>query len=310
MHVDAATVCTLPFFLLAALAMSNRDLSGKLKFTVPFTMRLRFPSIRRFFFYDLLFSLVFFLAAILLSKVAVRPLFEAQQADRLGLSKHFYALSIVLSGFLWPSLSEFTIAIGTAGRGTALSLGRLRDYFLGGPMVDSINNHLRTEIEAYVDRVCAALADAPKTLERLLPETADLGAARTLLMGLAERDLESLYLRVSRLQMIPLVDRSKPLMRVADMRAQEEQAFYDARIWSIVHLALAKCPAPFARERFETLQLNARSLLRARVAAGAMWIVMISMFSSAATLYVRYSIEDYDRVGATNVSPAGNIYSR
>jgi hypothetical protein len=277
-------VLCLPLFFATAWLRSNRALGSTLSYNLPLSLRWRFPCIRWYWLCELVLSTVALAIYSPLAGMSGR-LFPPSGASLLpgletanGVSHLSYPMAAVTLGFLWPQISSFSIAMGAARQ--RLSLGAVRDYLLGGPITHSINSRLQAEVSSYVGRILAAVDDAGESgaqilqalgLARSLPATPEAREQlRETLMKRAEADFESLYLLVGQVKMVPLMDRRRPLMKVADMTAQEEEKLYQAGVETVgdlVHRArrgVAGLPA----DRLEVLRRNAHRLLGQRLRMG------------------------------------------
>lgn len=277
MKIPIATLY-LPLYFITAWAMSNRKLADKLKYNLPLSLRSQCPSIRHFWFYDLLFSTMALPLVIVATNLAVKNLLEDVPGGQEQLAGLFYTLSYVLMGFVWPRVATISLSFGEDDTSKAsLSIGRLRDYFLGGPVLQSVNDNLRREIESFVDRVLEAIVASPDVFMPMLRQNgnrewrdgtklsdADIDEVRAQLMKCAETNFYLLYDQISRVEMIPLIDRHKPLMRVPQITFREERILYESGIRSIYKLYFCRPTAAvqgIAPERLQLLRRNARGLV-------------------------------------------------
>jgi hypothetical protein len=201
-----------------------------------------------------------------------------------------YPIAAVALGFLWPQIASFSISLGAARQ---VSLGAVRDYLLGGPATHSINSRLQVEVTAYVGRVLDAIEEADPAGAQMLEA---LGLARSLpltpeareqlheaLMKRAAADFESLYLLVGQVKNVPLLDRPRPLMKVLDMSAPEEQQLYEAGIETVGELVRRARGGVdgFTAERLQELRRNAQHLkgqrLRLGLSLAAIVVVVIGL---------------------------------
>lgn len=290
--------CCWALFLLTAWLRSTRVLRGRLRYTVPVSLLWKFPCIRSYWASDLAFSAIAYVAYL---PVAGLPgkLFEDSLAAKLlpylGVSNLSYPLAAILLGFVWPQISAVGITV-QEGQKQGMSLARLRDYFLGGPAIQSINSKLQVEVASYVERVIdAATADdsGQLILQAIgLPAmTSNSASARSelreALMRLAKEDFESFYLSVIKVRMLPVMDRRRPLMMVPDMTSQEEEKLYRAGIESVRGLIRGVgAAAGLPEDRLTTLRRNARRLVAQQIQFGvclvgiAVVVIAIGSFSS------------------------------
>ncbi|MBV9504630.1 MAG: hypothetical protein JO323_06440 [Acidobacteriia bacterium] len=275
MQVPMSTV-NLPLFFLTAWLMSNRDLTDKLKYNLNFSMRLASPVIWRFWLYDLLFSSMALPIAVGVSHAATFSLFS--QSDQSDLVKNLwvfvYPLCFALLGFFWPKFANVTL--GSAGSSTTISIAALRDRFLGGPMLQGINDELGREIEEYLDRLLVSIQSNPEAFAKYLcrkfgfsskdpnpigPQ--ELEGLRTAIAQCAAANFVEFYEEVCQMEMIPFRDRAKPLMKVPQMTSAEERLLYEAGIQSVWALCLAnRGPVSMSPERWRILRTNARRRVR------------------------------------------------
>jgi hypothetical protein len=298
-------VLCLPLFFATAWVRSNRSLGSVLSYSLPLSLRWRFPCIRWYWLCELVLSTVALAVYSPLAGLSGR-LFPPSGASIIpgletanGISHLSYPLAAVALGFLWPQISSFSVALG--GSRQRLSLGAVRDYLLGGPATHSINSRVQAEVVSYVGRILDAVDDAGPDGVQMLQE---LGLARRLaasaearqelretLLKRAQADFESLYLLVGQVRNVPLLGRPRPLMKVPDMTAQEEQRLYEAGVETVVGLVrrAGRGVGGFPAERLEELARNARALLRQRLRVGlslaAVVVVVLGLGLSARRLY-------------------------
>jgi hypothetical protein len=305
--MDISLGCCWGLFLFTAWLRSTRVLRGRLRYTVPLPLLWRFPCIRWYWVSDLALSAVAFVSYL---PVAGLPgkLFEdtlaATLTAYLGVSNLSYPLAAVLLGFLWPQISAVGITI-QEGQKQGLSLARLRDYFLGGPAIQSINSKLHVEVASYVERVVdAATADdsGPLMLQAIgLPASVSNDAAtrhelRQTLLKRAEEDFESLYLSVIKVRMLPVMDRRRPLMMVPNMTSQEEEKLYGAGIETVRALIRGVgAAAGLPQERLMTLRRNARRLVTQQIHFGlglvGIVVVVVAIGSLSSRLYYKEPVK-------------------
>jgi hypothetical protein len=283
----------LPLYLATAWMMANRGLTDQLKYRLPLSLRAQVPAIRRFWVYDLLFSTLALPFIMLASHAANYSLFANSHdgGARDGAWLAIYPPLFVLMGFLWPSLATFTIGFGPS-KMTA-SIGDLRDRFLRGPAIQTINDDLDRSVRDYVDRLLAEIRANPKLFEGYArreldstwtdpvhPTEVELEGLRGSILAHAEKNFAGTYAALGTVENIPFQDRAKPLMRVPRMTSQEEQWLYEAGIVSVRALRSAdRSPvAQISPERFQVLRNGALQLRRSRyrLAAG-LALVLISV---------------------------------
>lgn len=274
----------LPLYFSTAWAMSNRNLADKLKYNLPLALRWQCPSIWHFWLYDLLFSALALPVVIVATNVAVeRLLQDLPDTCQEQLAGVFFSFSYLMMGFFWPRVAAIRIAFGETETGKgSFSIGRLRDFFLGGPMVESVNANLQSEIDSYIDRVAEAMLASPSMFLPVLRQNGNPGGRagmrlshreadeiRAWILSRAETNFEQLYRQICRVEMIPLIDRHKPLMRVPQITFREEGALYESGIRSILGLSFCSHRAAhgLTPERFQALRRNARGLLTQRFKA-------------------------------------------
>jgi hypothetical protein len=177
----------------------------------------------------------------------------------------------------------------------------VRDYLLGGPVTNSINSRLQAEVSSYVGRIVDTMEDAGEAGPQILQA---LGLARKLatpeerqqlretLMTRARADFESLHLLVSQVKMVPLMDRRRPLMKIPEMTAQEEEKLYQSGIETVGDLAWkTRCGlAGFPAERLDLLRRNAHRVLGQRFRVGmsivAITVVVVGLGIGSRRLYI------------------------
>src|SRR5690242_16505961 len=232
MKVGFATLY-LPLYFITAWVMSNRNLSDKLRYNLPLSLQWQCPSIRRFWVYDLLFSTLALPAVIVATNIAVKKIMQGVLIGQPQLSGLFYALFYVLMGFAWRRAASISIGFGETSK-AFFNIGRLRDFFLRGPALASVNNNLQREIESFVDRVVEAITASPAVFTPLFRQNGnglsrvgtrvsrrEADEIRASLLKRAESDFQLLYGQICNVEMIPLIDRDKPLMRVPQITFRE-----------------------------------------------------------------------------------------
>jgi hypothetical protein len=315
----------LPLYLVTAWLMANRGLTDQLKYRLPFGLRMDVPAIRRFWAYDLLFSTLALPIVMVVSHTASYSLFanshDGGTADNAWLA--VYPPLFVLMGFLWPTLATFTVGFGTSKM--TVSIAELRDRFLGGPMIQTINGDLDRMISSYLDRLIAAIRANPKLFVAYVrrrfgstwPETErpmdeQLETLRSAILALCAKDFEAIYKEFGELENIPFRDRDKPLMRVPGMTSEEEEWLYQAGIVSVGELCSAKqSPAlQVPAERFQVFRNGAFRLRRARYKLAAGLVMVVICMAGAGTVFARITQGPIPHAGnaKTPVLSAANPY--
>jgi hypothetical protein len=220
-----------PLFLLTAWFRSSRHLSRRLRFKLPLSLQLGLREIRAFWAGELVIGSLAFVFLMGLAKPLPGWAMEKLPGLRVDAAYSNFALPLaaLALGLAWPNLASFSLGVGS--RKYALSLAALRDHVLGGAAIEAINRRLELEVASYIDRVIDAAKVDPEdtgagivqTLDlnlkgAKLNEPAALGEVTEALSRLARSDFASLFLRISQVRMIPLVDRPKP----PDARARHD----------------------------------------------------------------------------------------
>jgi hypothetical protein len=315
-----ATICgtlCLPLFLLAAWGMSYRSLSKRLEYRIPLSVQGRIPAIRKYWMWDLAVSGVAFAFFFLVLPVEylVGQVFQ-QFVDSDGLERS-HAVQPVLAfalGVFWPKVSAVSVSTGSGGQ--SLSLATLRDLLLGGQGIDTVNNHVEEIVDSYLRRVVDAMVSLGGPASVALQSAAGLqvaqmdaastqdrtGELRATLKASAVENLELLYLRVSAVKMIPLVDRPKPLMSVPSMTAWEEERLYHSGV-GIPQLMLGRATQAVTPERWAELRQNARTLITQRVTGMAAVAALIVAFVGGGLLLTPLLSAGSVKLGIQEVSP-------
>lgn len=306
---------SLPLFFVTAWAMSNRNLSAKLAYRLPLALRCKLPSIRMFWLIDLVFSAIPFVAIWQLANLPALLLDKFPVPVDPQVSYLVYPLSAALLGFMWPYVSEFSVALG-ANR-FSVSIGRLRDYFLGGPTIRSINARLTAEVESYINRVLA-IAGSPNessaaSVEALIVRMwmdsrgtrASIPELRDALVECVKKDFESVYRSISGVKMIPLIDRGKPLMKIPNISCREEQKLYDAgvrSIWQLMRAADTEIGG-IPRSRVTVLRSNARRAAWQRLNAALVLAMILVVVAGLGVASGKLNQERHVTAGAAEPSP-------
>jgi hypothetical protein len=275
-----------PLYFAAAWFMANRDLTDRLECPLGLLNRARVASVWRYWIGDAVFSAIALPVALFTSHQAT-SLFSIPHDGTQKLSLAVYPAAFVLIGLIWPKISAITIGSGAGA--TTLSIAALRDRFLGGPMIAAINADVRRLVDDYVERLAAAVRANPPVFAAWArhhfgvvwqdvnqPTAGEIDQLRPLLATAAAKDFDGLRQDASKLEMIPLRERAKPLMKVPLMTWTEEQFLYDAGIRSVRNLYFARRrPGRIESERWQVLRLNARRLFwtRCKLAAGAFIVI-------------------------------------
>ncbi len=282
-------------FVAIAWKSCDRALAKQLRYKVPLSLRWSFPSIRRFWFVDLLFACLAFgavwsVAGVPLWALHLRVPYEIP----LPASDLAYLVSAAFLGLFWPKVAVFSPSL--PGLKMKASIARLRDLFLGGPAIDAINAGLQLEVESYLDRI-VEIAGSPtdssaSLILKVIGVDSVLPAGRTrkrppefrqLLAERARDDFWNLYQSIARVKMVPLVGRPKPLMRVPDISWREEQKLHDAGIasvWQLAHRNNGNLPG-ISEERGKVLKRNAQELLRRQVRVSASALTAVTVLCCA-----------------------------
>ena len=292
----------LPLYLVTAWLMANRGLTDQMKYRLPLGLRMEIPAIRRFWVYDLLFSTMALPFVMLASHTASYSLFanshDGGAPDTAWLA--IYPPLFILMGSMWPTLATITIGFGSS-KMTA-SIGDLRDRFLGGPMIQTINDDLDRTISDYLDRLIAAIRANPRLFVTYVrrrfgcawpdaehPAEEHLEALRGCILAQAGKDFEAIFAEFGELQNIPFREREKPLMRVPRMTFEEEQWLYEAGLVTVGELCSAKqSPAPqISPEHFQVLRNGALRLRRGRYKLAAGLVMVLVSMAGAGTVFAR-----------------------
>jgi len=304
----------LPLFFLTAWLRSNHDLTDHLAYRLSFSKRAKTPAIRRFWLYDLLLSSLALPIAMLVYHSATFGLFwtPEQRASANNLSVLIYPLSFILMGYLWPKMAAVTISFGDSK--TTFSIALLRDRLLGGPMLDIINGEIRRWIEEYGDRVAAAIKAKPEAFEVCLrrrfgvtwkhpghPSEQEIEDVRTRIIEGAGENFDGVFEEVCKIENIPFRGRPKPLMKVEQMTAVEEQLLYDAGYGAVRALYYSrKCPTPrMAEARWRLLRNNAHRLVWGRVRLAGGFAVLLMCATGAGTAFSRLYERSFPVDGAS-----------
>jgi hypothetical protein len=309
-----------PLFLLTAWFRSSRQLSRRLRFKLPLSLQLGLREIRAFWAGELVIGSLAFVFLMGLAKPLPGWAMEKLPGLRVDAAYSNFALPLaaLALGLAWPNLASFSLGVGS--RKYALSLAALRDHVLGGAAIEAINRRLELEVASYIDRVIDAAKVDPEdtgagivqTLDlnlkgAKLNEPAALGEVTEALSRLARSDFASLFLRISQVRMIPLVDRPKPLMRVPDMTSHEEERLYQAELstpWALARKAVRPIPGIDER-RLQVLRTNARRLIRQRVRAAATVTALATAVVFSGVAYGQRFVEGDHSVSSEATAPAG-----
>lgn len=282
---------TLPLFLTAAWGMSNLHLSRHLDYRLPLARRYRISAIRKFWFWDLLFS---FFAFVVLFYVLQGRLLVGLIAQESGFAldpryQHLlHPVGAILFGLCWPTLTSISIKVGKKER--VFSLEELRNRVLGGGL-DTINIELREIVENYIRRVMESVEASDGNRELLLdrigvswgrpaqPTEEELRVLKKSLRERAAENLESIRATVAAVEMIPLIERRKPLMSVPGMTFREEMALFEQGV-GFPCLLFGKAVTDFDGDRWRILRRNARALMVQRVTIiGSLTLIFMLLFA-------------------------------
>jgi hypothetical protein len=292
----------LPLYLLTAWLTANRGLTDKVKYRLPLALRMEVPAIRRFWIYDLLFSTLALPFAMLASHTASYSLFASSHDGGAAGTAWLavYPPLFILMGFLWPTLS--TVSVGIGPTRVTVSIADLRDRFLGGPMIQTINNDLDRTISDYLDRLIAAIRANPMQFAAYVrrrfgsvcadpehPTEEQLATLSTAILEQAAKDFEAIFAEFGELENIPFRDRDKPLMRVPRMTSQEEQWLYEVGIVTLgALLSTKRSPTPqILPDRFQLLRNGALGLRRARYKLAVGLVVVLVSMAGAGSVFAR-----------------------
>jgi hypothetical protein len=309
-------------FFAVAWLRSDRWLASGMKYKLPLSMRARFTAVRLYWLADVALSALMVLAYLpLRSRPGALIKMTAFGGDIFsGVNELSYPLAAVLLGYFWPQIAAFSVGFGR-GNETLLrvSLGQVRDYLLGGPVLEPINSRSSLAVASYAERVVEAATrpgddSGPLILEALgLPAlAADRVHLREALLKKAAEDFEALYATVGGVKMIPFLERKRPLMMVPDMTIQDEQRLYRAGVETIGDLLRGE-PLPdsgLSPARLAVLRLGARRLMAQRLWFGfsmaGIAATVIALGSFALTLVPEEGRKKVEPTYALDAAPASS----
>lgn len=312
----------LPLYLLCAWLRSDHDLARRLKYKLPFSLRSQMPCIWRFWFFDLVFSLIAFAAVVLVTQRApgLWPILE--QLTGFHMSSGDPTLDITTSvlltavaGLLWPVFATFSV--GREGSKQAVSIARLRDFFLDGSAVESLDREMHIAIDAYFDRVFdRARVSAPLwgRLYDIVHESAnppeptpeEMDNLRAAVIEKAQSDFLSIFRGIAIEENIAFLPTRNGLMQVSGMKSTEATLLRKEGVpsaWALARLSEGRTVAELSRTRIIELRYNARSLLFSRARRAALGLSIVLVVTVPPVISARARWQPTPKGGAQRVSP-------